>query len=349
MKIVKKYLIPNKDNDYKPHILRKSAVSVIAFISLFVFFVGIVHTTVLKKTNFLSAVIPRTLVDLANADRTVNKLAVLTINPLLVEAAQKKANDMAAKSYFAHNSPDGLTPWHWFKDVKYKFLYAGENLAINFTDSLDVNNAWMNSPGHRANILNGKFTEIGIATANGFYNGEETTFVVQMFGKPSESININLQLTTKPAPQSTTVGTSTPTTTPIVASENTDDNLVLGTSIPPVVIEETETFIAVMDTANIEVDSTQTTFASNNSSSDGAPYTAVESDFDNVLANPTRNLTLLYIVIGTIIVFALILMVFIEIRRQHPRNIALGLALLVLIGVLLFVYRTYIFTEVIIL
>ena len=52
--------------------------------------------------------------DLTNADRKANALGVLTVNPTLVVAALKKATDMAAKSYFAHTSPEGLTPWHWF-------------------------------------------------------------------------------------------------------------------------------------------------------------------------------------------------------------------------------------------
>ena len=62
----------------------------------------------------LASVVSAVLVDLTNADRKANALGVLTVNPTLVVAAQEKANDMAAKSYFAHTSPEGLTPWHWF-------------------------------------------------------------------------------------------------------------------------------------------------------------------------------------------------------------------------------------------
>ena len=56
---------------------------------------------------------------------------------------------------------------------------------MNFSDSQDVTNAWMNSPEHRANILSGDFTQIGIATAAGIYEGHETTYVVEEFGAPS--------------------------------------------------------------------------------------------------------------------------------------------------------------------
>jgi hypothetical protein len=104
---------------------------------------------------------------------------------LLTVAAQDKANDEATKGYFAHTSPQGLTPWYWFQQVGYNFDYAGENLAVNFSDSEDVTTAWMNSPEHRANILNTDFTQIGIAAAQGVYEGEPTTFVVEEFGTPA--------------------------------------------------------------------------------------------------------------------------------------------------------------------
>ncbi len=133
----------------------------------------------------VAAVVSATLVDLANGDRASQDLPALTVNPLLVEAAQAKANDMAAKGYFAHVSPQGIDPWFWFKQVGYDFVYAGENLAVNFSDSSDVNTAWMSSPEHRANILDPHYTQIGIATAQGMYQGRPTTFVVQEFGSPS--------------------------------------------------------------------------------------------------------------------------------------------------------------------
>lgn len=138
-------------------------------------------------TNQFASVVSSVLVDLANTDRVASNLGTLAVNPVLVAAAQAKANDMAAKGYFAHTSPDGLDSWHWFKQAGYNFQHAGENLAVDFSDSADVERAWMNSPTHRANILNGKYTEIGIATASGFYQGRPTTFVVQMFGTPAKS------------------------------------------------------------------------------------------------------------------------------------------------------------------
>jgi uncharacterized protein YkwD len=156
----------------------------LAFLILGVFSLSLVDTYLLRSTS-LAAVISATLVDLTNTDRGVDNLGGLTVSPLLTAAAQAKANDMATKGYFAHVSPDGLNSWYWFKQAGYTFIYAGENLAVDFSDSADVETAWMNSPTHRANILDGNFTQIGIATAQGTYQGHPTTFVVQMFGTPS--------------------------------------------------------------------------------------------------------------------------------------------------------------------
>jgi hypothetical protein len=103
---------------------------------------------------------------------------------LLNQAAQEKADDMAQNGYFAHTSPDGKTPWYWLDQVGYNYSYAGENLAVNFTDSQDVTAAWMNSPEHRANILKANYTEVGTGVAEGMYDGNETIFVAQDFGTP---------------------------------------------------------------------------------------------------------------------------------------------------------------------
>ena len=134
---------------------------------------------------FVAAVISAILVDYANQDRGVQELNGLMVNPKLVAAAQAKADDMAAKGYFSHTTPEGYDSWHWFKQVSYDYAYAGENLAVDFSESSDVEKAWMASASHRANILNSNYTEIGIAVATGTYQGRPTVFAVQMFGRPS--------------------------------------------------------------------------------------------------------------------------------------------------------------------
>ncbi len=160
----------------------------VVFLVVIVIFVGIspsVRTTVLDS---LSAIYASVLVNLTNKNRVVANRQELKVNPLLVKAAQMKANDMATKSYFAHNTPDGKTPWYWFRKAGYKYIYAGENLAVNFENSEDVERAWMNSRSHFLNIINPNYTEIGIATSTGIYKGRQAIFVVQMFGLPSATL-----------------------------------------------------------------------------------------------------------------------------------------------------------------
>lgn len=183
------YFVPGAHNAYQPHLLRLKAVSGIAvlIVLLFVIALGIERLVIRSPSPSVGAVVAAVLVDLANADRVEGGLGVLAASPTLTEAAQLKANDMAAKSYFAHDTPEGFDPWHWFAEAGYGFRYAGENLAVYFSDSTEVEKAWMNSPLHRANILSERYTEIGIAIAHGQFEGNKTTFVVQMFGAPSEA------------------------------------------------------------------------------------------------------------------------------------------------------------------
>jgi uncharacterized protein YkwD len=119
-----------------------------------------------------------------NAERLEQKLAALRHNELLTEAAQRKAEHMAQHQYFAHVSPDGVTPWYWMDAVGYHYHYAGENLALNFVDSKAVSDAWMRSDGHRSNILRSAYTEIGTGMATGTYKGFDAVYIVQMYARP---------------------------------------------------------------------------------------------------------------------------------------------------------------------
>ncbi|MCX6702170.1 MAG: CAP domain-containing protein [Candidatus Zambryskibacteria bacterium] len=137
-----------------------------------------------EKGSQFANIISGVLVLNTNDYRLINNENSLTVSDTLTQAAQMKANDMAKKSYFSHTGPLGERPWVWFERVGYKYEYAGENLAIDFTESNDVSQAWIDSAKHKANLLNPNFTEIGIGIADGIYEGHNTTFVVQFFGKP---------------------------------------------------------------------------------------------------------------------------------------------------------------------
>lgn len=112
-------------------------------------------------------------------------LPALTENSLLNLDAQMKVNDMFAKQYFEHESPTGVGPADLAKAVGYSYVTVGENLALgDFAGDSGVVTAWMNSPGHRANILNAHYREIGVAVGRGMYEGRMTWLAVQSFGLP---------------------------------------------------------------------------------------------------------------------------------------------------------------------
>lgn len=122
-----------------------------------------------------------------NNERSAHGLPPLRTNSKLNIAAANKSYDMIMHDYFAHTSPRGLTPWYWIRNSGYQYKQAGENLAIDFYDASQLHRAWMNSPSHRANILNSNYIDVGISVRSGQYQGRQTTIVVVMFGNPTSS------------------------------------------------------------------------------------------------------------------------------------------------------------------
>jgi hypothetical protein len=178
----KHFFVPHKGNKYKPAVLAKESVAVIALVLIVIQGAYYIDSKVLlKNLGFTATVLPASLTGLLNTDRGSQGLGALTRDPLLDEVAQAKADDMAANGYFAHTSPQGKTPWYWLQKFEYPYTYAGENLAVDFDESQDVETAWMNSPAHRANILKPEYQYVGFGVAQGQYEGHQTTFVVEFF------------------------------------------------------------------------------------------------------------------------------------------------------------------------
>jgi hypothetical protein len=121
---------------------------------------------------------------LSNQQRASAGLSALAMNGQLSNAAYQKANHMIANNYWGHYAPDGTSPWYFISANGYDYSTAGENLAKDFSTSAGVVTGWMNSPGHRANIMNGAFSEVGYAVVNGTLLGNSTTLVVALYAKP---------------------------------------------------------------------------------------------------------------------------------------------------------------------
>ncbi|MGA2417779.1 MAG: CAP domain-containing protein [Candidatus Staskawiczbacteria bacterium] len=121
-----------------------------------------------------------------NLQRQENgNLPALIENTKLDEAAGAKANDMFQNQYFEHTSPSGVDPGKLVQSYGYDYIVAGENLILgNFGSEKEVVQDWMNSPGHRANILNNRYTEIGVAIIKGTYQKQTVWIGVQEFGLP---------------------------------------------------------------------------------------------------------------------------------------------------------------------
>ena len=131
------------------------------------------------------------VINLTNKERQLQNVALLKESTILDKSAQAKLNDMFAKQYFEHVSPSGKGPADIDTAAGYTFVIVGENLALgNFGSDAALLDGWMNSPGHRANILRPGYKEIGVAVGEGNYQGKKTWLAVQEFGTPSSVCSV---------------------------------------------------------------------------------------------------------------------------------------------------------------
>lgn len=173
--------VPSQKNDYRPGFLQ-SKILLYFVILLFTIKLAAIGVSVgLPKNIFFADITRNALTNFVNQGRLNVGLQPLVENQKLDQAAELKAQDMMQKGYFSHQSPEGTTPWFWFREAGYNYKYAGENLAIGFINSEEVYDAWYNSASHRQNILNPNYKEIGTAVLNGF-GANKTIIVVQLFG-----------------------------------------------------------------------------------------------------------------------------------------------------------------------
>jgi uncharacterized protein YkwD len=293
----------------------------------------------LLSTGQGAAVVTSVLADLANTDRGLNHAGALRVSPQLTAIAQAKANDMAANGYFAHNSPSGKTPWYWFRQEGYSFTYAGENLAIDFSDSAEVEAAWMKSPTHRANLLNGKFTEVGIATAVGTYQGHTTTFVVEEFGTPAR--------TPAPIVAPPPAKIPTPKTPEVVAVETPQ---VLGAVETPAPIAKTSPPAprAPHTAMTAPSEAAPAPAITEPAPAPVAAYPEAGGDFlalwRNFAASPKTTMTYAYYLFAFLIMGALVIETGLEMQKRHLRHVAVALCLVALMGTLFITADRLVFT-----
>ncbi len=145
------------------------------------------------------------LLQATNQQRQNNGRGLLTLNSQLSQAAQAKANDMATRNYWSHNTPEGNAPWVFIAQTGYSYTQAGENLAYGFLTSDDTVTGWMNSPSHRDNLLNTAYLDVGFGFANNpdYQSSGPETIVVAMYGTPQVKSATAPAAPTKP-PASTT-------------------------------------------------------------------------------------------------------------------------------------------------
>ncbi len=180
------FLIPRESNNHKAKLLHPSSLITLAVLMLI--FQSLINYVPSLKPNILgyaAQISPSDVIRITNVKRSAVGLSPLSLNQTLSNAAYTKGRDMIDRDYWAHVAPDGTQPWKFFKDFDYKYRYAGENLARDFSSASNVVDAWMSSPTHKENILNPKYKEIGIGVVEGDLAGSDTTIVVQFFGTKS--------------------------------------------------------------------------------------------------------------------------------------------------------------------
>lgn len=201
------FMMPRHTNNHKARALHPSFLTLLA-VGMFLFqgLLGILSSHDGSILGYAANISAEEVIRLTNEKRAAEGLPALRHNAALSQAAAAKGAHMLAHDYWAHVAPDGTQPWKFFADINYKYKYAGENLARDFSNPAAAVNAWLASPSHRDNMLSNKYQEIGIGVIEGDLAGVETTLIVQFFGT-------SLVDTLAPEPVAAAVSTAAPLTT----------------------------------------------------------------------------------------------------------------------------------------
>jgi uncharacterized protein YkwD len=312
----------------------------------------------------VSTVLPAVVVQLTNAERANLGESSLRRNSTLDKAAQMKAQHMANNEYFSHYAPDGTSPWYWFDKSGYTYAHAGENLAIHFTDSDEVVEAWMNSPTHRANIVGSQYTEIGVGTAKGKFDGYDTVYVVQLFGTPAvapvvKTVPVVVEATPAPVTQIAQTSPSASEEPAVAGSEVNTPEPVEVTGIEEVPDQKPEPNEITAKTTTPIDESTEDTLVTTTLSEDVVvveqemmatssglavaniveePAEDNSSSLASLITKPNALLQAVYLFFGLIVISLLLASVVTEAKRTRYVQMAYGVALLVVMGGLWYVH-----------
>lgn len=186
---IQNWFLPTKENNFQPAVLSDRLISIFILLFVLIKVMFSFNLILVKQSSLFADISAQEILSLTNKVRQEYGLTVVQENSLLDQAALAKAQDMLTNQYFNHYSPAGISPWHWIDQSGYNYYYAGENLAMNFLDTEEVIQGWLNSPTHKENLLNGNYEDIGIAVLSGDFNrdGIDRILVVQMFGSEYKS------------------------------------------------------------------------------------------------------------------------------------------------------------------
>jgi hypothetical protein len=183
------------------------------------------HHTIGKVLSYSTSMSISGLLADTNAQRAANGIAALSLNSKLDAAAQANADDMAARNYWSHYTPEGNPPWIWVTNQGYSYQALGQNLATGFSDEQSTINGWMASPPHRENLLNSTYTEVGFGYANNpdytSAGGGPQTIVVAFYGKPQVLAAQTVAPAASPAAPASTTPSSPAAPTPSQTSPTT--------------------------------------------------------------------------------------------------------------------------------
>ncbi len=183
------FFVPHHSNNQKAKVLHADSLIVLTVLVVsFQLILNFTGKSLPGVLGYAANISPSEVIRLTNEKRAQSGLNPLSENSTLSAAAVAKGNDMLAKGYWAHFAPDGTSPWSFFNKFGYRYRYAGENLARDFSSAPSAVDAWMNSPTHKENIMNLNYKEIGIGVVEGSLAGVDTTIVVQFFGTPTNSV-----------------------------------------------------------------------------------------------------------------------------------------------------------------